>query len=504
MSGWIPGSSSGSQILTDADDLYASHINQLRESFLSPIIVGQTANAPYSVTSSNAVSQINAAISAAAASGSGYVYVGPGVYLIDGPLIPMSNVWVYCSPRTIFRRVPGVDTIIWRVNGVDNFGLFNCEIDGNKSGAPGGATQQDIRVQDSSNLIFEGIYQHDATTHGLITKQNVSLNNNIFIGRCRFENNGTNADGSGVYINYATNVIMDGLQSSGHQLDGIQWKTSDHIQLSNFNTHSNGRYGFFPVDGHANISDGSSYGNGAQGFNQEPGEAGGNTTTAMANIDFYGNQLDGGRIADCSYIQGTNLKFWNNGQGGSTAAGLKMTTTTSSTTVSRVNITNSQFFDTQGSPTQDFGVWGSGSGTVDFNNFTDCQIFGNASTPFRQDTWGPNNTIDNVDGVNPKRLKVHGDLLGSKQFSRQDGNVATFRLIGDLTATLASPQQRGDMITLIWTQDGTGGHTLTLPSNLKRAGGSLTPTTTANASDSVTAVWNGSNWIEVGRALNVS
>ncbi len=48
-----------------------------------------------------------------------------------------------------------------------------------------------------------------------------------------------------------------------------------------------------------------------------------------------------------------------------------------------------------------------------------------------------------------------------------------------------------------------GSRTATWPSNLKKAGGSLTLSTTANAQDIVVMRWSGSDWVEVSRALNV-
>jgi hypothetical protein len=50
----------------------------------------------------------------------------------------------------------------------------------------------------------------------------------------------------------------------------------------------------------------------------------------------------------------------------------------------------------------------------------------------------------------------------------------------------------------------TGSRTATWPSNFKKAGGGLVLSTTANAVDIVTMRWDGSSWIEVSRALNVS
>jgi len=73
-----------------------------------------------------------------------------------------------------------------------------------------------------------------------------------------------------------------------------------------------------------------------------------------------------------------------------------------------------------------------------------------------------------------------------------NGNVQKITLNGNLTfSAFASPEQ-GQSLTLIVTQDGTGGRTLT--STMKFAGGEKTLSTAANAVDIVSVYHDGTNY----------
>lgn len=62
----------------------------------------------------------------------------------------------------------------------------------------------------------------------------------------------------------------------------------------------------------------------------------------------------------------------------------------------------------------------------------------------------------------------------------------------------------GDKLRLILTQDATGSRTATWPSNFKKAGGTLTLSTGANAVDVIGMEWDGTYWRETSRSLNLS
>ncbi len=88
-------------------------------------------------------------------------------------------------------------------------------------------------------------------------------------------------------------------------------------------------------------------------------------------------------------------------------------------------------------------------------------------------------------------------------FDASLGNSFKMTLTANVTSSTIANVQTGQFITLLLCQDGTGNRAMTWPSNLKLSGGSFTLTTTAAKCDSLTAVYDGSNWYETARATNL-
>lgn len=97
-----------------------------------------------------------------------------------------------------------------------------------------------------------------------------------------------------------------------------------------------------------------------------------------------------------------------------------------------------------------------------------------------------------------------GNVTGATTFNRVNGETIVATLTGNITVTLSSGGYKGDHLTLKLTQDGTGSRTATWPSNFKKAGGTLTLSTGIGAVDVIDMVWDGTNWYERSRALNLS
>jgi Pectate lyase superfamily protein len=70
-----------------------------------------------------------------------------------------------------------------------------------------------------------------------------------------------------------------------------------------------------------------------------------------------------------------------------------------------------------------------------------------------------------------------------------------------LSTTITNPH--ANRLTICWVQNSTGANTYVWPANCKFAGGSAPSDTTANTRTSVTFTYNGTNWIEVSRAVAV-
>lgn len=452
--------------------------------------------------------QIQAAIDFVFAAGGGIVHLIPGTYFIAASVFVKANVTLEGEGYgTIIKTSNSSNIHTIRVSGSSTVGwaIRNLQMDGNKANNAGN-TGHMIRLDtQAGHGVIEDLYMHDGIKHGIIFDHTTGPFPNIKIRRIRSENMGTSADGSGFYLLYGVGLQLSDIWTTGHTLDGLQWGDTpgpaDHIQLNNIVSFNNSRYGIYAPSGHANISDATLYGN-QIGLLVELG-----ASVSVTTADIFNNQQDGVKVAtnglSIAGCQFTNVSSYNNGQDGSTSAGFHFVATSGGETCNYNLVTNCAAYDLQGSPTQDFGVWGSGSGTIDFNNITDMVMYGNSSTPFRQDTWGLNNTIDNVGGSNPKLLKVHGNLGGgSKQFSRVDGNYQTVTLVGTLSASLATGQQRGDSMTLQFTQDAIGGRVITWTgSNLTFANGGFVQTLTASLVDTYTFAWNGSKWQEISRSL---
>jgi parallel beta-helix repeat protein len=118
-------------------------------------------------------------------------------------------------------------------------------------------------------------------------------------------------------------------------------------------------------------------------------------------------------------------------------------------------------------------------------------------------------TVSNVSaknnlGFNPELLYAVGNSGAALTIDRVNGDHQTVTMTANCTFTFTAGKVKGDLLILELTQDGTGSRTATWPSNFKKAGGTLTLTVTAGATDVITARWNGTNWVEVSRALSVS
>ena len=85
-----------------------------------------------------------------------------------------------------------------------------------------------------------------------------------------------------------------------------------------------------------------------------------------------------------------------------------------------------------------------------------------------------------------------GTTSGTITPNVDNGNVQTITLNNDLTLNTLASATVGQTLTLIITQDGTGGRTLS--SSMKFAGGAKTLSTAASAVDIMTVFWDGSNY----------
>jgi hypothetical protein len=83
------------------------------------------------------------------------------------------------------------------------------------------------------------------------------------------------------------------------------------------------------------------------------------------------------------------------------------------------------------------------------------------------------------------------------------GDVQSVTLQANATSSSITNPSIGQRMTIRWIQDATGGRTVSWPTNCKFAGGSAPSSTTASKATSATFEYDGTNWIEVCRAVAV-
>jgi len=111
-----------------------------------------------------------------------------------------------------------------------------------------------------------------------------------------------------------------------------------------------------------------------------------------------------------------------------------------------------------------------------------------------------------------RKLKIENNFLpivtvsfsGTPDFDANLGHMFIITLTSNITGWTISNPQSGQKITIIFVQDGTGSRTLAgAPGTVKLAGGSFTLSITASKRDTLTLLYDGTNWNEVARSVNL-
>lgn len=120
--------------------------------------------------------------------------------------------------------------------------------------------------------------------------------------------------------------------------------------------------------------------------------------------------------------------------------------------------------------------------------------------------WGPvlNAAITQVDTIGPSSgLVTNAAATGAVTINAAAGQSQLLTLTGNVTSSTITNPQPGQKLHIALRQDATGSRTFAWPANVKLAGGSITLTVTAAKTDVVNLFYDGTNWIETGRALNI-
>lgn len=95
-----------------------------------------------------------------------------------------------------------------------------------------------------------------------------------------------------------------------------------------------------------------------------------------------------------------------------------------------------------------------------------------------------------------------GSFSATPTIDASAGDVFELTLTGNVTSSTISNASKGMLLQIILIQDGVGGRTFAWPTNVKLAGGAVA-LSSANKRDSITLRYDGTNWYEIARALNL-
>jgi hypothetical protein len=524
---WLAGDVSGSEVLTSRDHLYEDHINQLRQSGFASAVVGRTSKAQYYCDGVADNVQIQEAIDAVYAAGGGTVLLKAGTYTLAAIVNLKSNVDLVGEGYG--TEIVQSSNRALKISGHNNISIRNLRTDADAMTA---GNFYSIYAENCQNIRIDHCRIENASGFAIfVTASSTNVTKDIWITDSYVSGKGT-ADviGGGPAVSTATVsdvfverciVVQDASQGTGHP-NAIDFVATKRVKFNNNITEGSIIFGSEQVPYRsATISNnivktpnGGTYATIGVVINS-------GLTPTGENIVISNNTIDGGfidlfcnpttpKFADAA-ITG-NVVYANGVATGSGQAGIRLVNSTSlnvsdntiygstGDAIWSTNVTESIFDNNiiHGSSGYDLRE----TGTCDGNRYTDNHI--TAAGSGATSLVGANNVVRNNSGINPDKLYAVGNSGTSKTIDRVNGYHQTVTMTGNCTFTFTDRKAKGDLLTLELTQDGTGSRTATWPSNFKKAGGTLTLTTTAGVTDVITARWDGTNWVEVSRALNVS
>ena len=104
-------------------------------------------------------------------------------------------------------------------------------------------------------------------------------------------------------------------------------------------------------------------------------------------------------------------------------------------------------------------------------------------------------------GVKPMAIAAYASAM---TFNASVSNSVKLVLKGNVASSVIGSGTNGQSLTLLLCQDAAGQRTMAWPANARLAGGGMTLTKTPNKCDSVTMVFDGFNWYETSRAMNLN
>lgn len=522
MEGWTAGDVSGAQSLIANDHLRATHLNELRRvagragHSVTVAPVGTPADYNTDGTADNV--QIQAAIDEVGVAGGGSVYLLKGTYYLAATLtVPYSNIAIVgAGPGITHLQLNPHVNAHGVVAGANNLTYYENQTFKDFS-LDGDIDNQDQNI--GSQIYVESI--------GLILYgvSNASIENVTSSNWCKYGITIAHPDG-GDSSRASHNRIIN-CRAYGSYFDEIVTNFSNYNLIDGCSVSEASHAGIYIKGGNGNVcvgneASGNSVGllgqytdnlvmNSNQAIDNRLGGSGislfevgystciGNT---VQNTSFDGIRLN---AVHHSVIMGNVAN--DSGQSvGSTRVGIHLLKLSggddvASSTPEKNLIAFNHCGNTVGGGTkQNQGI--QLSADTQNNEIRNNFLFNNNTAAV--DDQGTANIVKDNNGHNGVGFYAAGNSGTAITIDRVNGDHQAVTMTGNCTFTITAGKSKGDLLVLELTQDATGSRTATWPANFKKAGGSLTLTTTAGRTDMITARWDGTNWVEVSRSLNVS
>ena len=454
--------------------------------------------------STNDTTAIQAAIDAAAADGGGVVYIPAGTY-VTGPLVIKNQVWIRGAgiyATTLKLADSSDDNLLtsYKATSTESNALLwavqDLRLDGNKSNQASGSG---IYVELSSSQ-----------TAGDVVNDARWLIDNVFIENCKehgFEQVSSRSEGRIINLH-----VFD---CDGH---GFRIAGSDTFIVSS-NVGACGLAGFYISGSSVRIVNSKAWFNGTvtsasgHGFHLNGSSPGG---VSLTNCEAQDNDGAGFKIESSSHrVTLTGCVADSNGKGSTTPisgdgsyAGYEISSSRNITIVGCISYER-RYDGVNSAQRCALKI----TSSAEQNNIDISHSAASGGAVVNQPLHGDSTSVNG----NNIRFNAQGghqavSYASSITPNPYEGEFISVTLTGNITVnnvsnttgqgsgTYPRGQHAGARMTFIFTQDGTGGHTVTWGDAYKV---NWTPTTTANKINTISFVYNGSNWIQVGEGINL-
>lgn len=464
--------------------------------------------------------EINAAITEANLTGK-KVFIQAGTYNCTGFVNLLSNVDVFGEGYKTLINMP--TTKFFSSNGQTNIAVRDLRVDAAGHVADSGDIA--FQIKNSSDIWLERVYVDNAVGFGIFISSNGGLTTErVRILHCYLRGMGNNdLIGGGPSDNTSTvsDVTVDDCDMIVDATSGVQYQFAfDIVRAQRINVINNrirGKvaYGFERNPHYMSSIDNNKVRPAIGGTFTEISITATATSTASASIlSVNTNQLEQGKVL-LRGISGFTLNQANvignifNGSDHTHAINLEYCDSVivadnnlkGDAVNDAIRLTNTSNSKIHHNIVDNFAKGINDTSLIASNSY-DRNSFSNISGV--KMTIATGSIAKNNEGVNPENLYAQGSVTGATTFNRVNGETITFTLVGNVTVTITNGLVPGDRLTLIGTQDATGGRTMSKPSNVKLVGGAFSPSSASNAVDSWTLQWDNTNWREISRSLNMS